>query len=118
MMGLQLGLTCVLITALEPASCFFAGSKAIITFRTTPRHVTPQNRAQSSSISMVAQAPIAWPDEVMTPLPDQPIRARILAVAPGDVASPFEDRGKAASWFEVCARAVECCGLMHAAGVS
>lgn len=115
-MGSRLGLTCVLITALEPVSCFLAGTtKAAIPCGIGPHggpqqqqhvhHVAHQNRAQTSpSISMVAQAqaPIAWPDEATTPLPDQPIRARILAVAPGEVASPFEDRGKAVPWFEVC----------------
>lgn len=101
-MGLHLGLTCVLIISLEPASCFFAGTKAVIPAGIAPQHVAHQNRAQTSSISMVAQAPIAWPDEVTTPLPDQPIRARILAVAPDGVASPFEDRGTAVPWFEVC----------------
>lgn len=102
-MGLRLGLACALASALAPASCFFTGTKAAIPSRVGPQHVAHQSRAQASSISMVAQAPIAWPDEVTTPLPDQPIRARILAVAPGDVASPFEDRGKAVPWFEVCA---------------
>lgn len=113
-MALHLGLTCALITALEPASCFLAGTKAAIPSGIGPQQhvVAHQHRAQASpSISMVAQAqaPIAWPDEATAPLPDQPIRARILAVAPGDVASPFEDRGKAVPWFEVCAFECLCC---------
>ena len=50
---------------------------------------------------MVAEAPIAWPDAMPTATLEQPIRARIVAVAPGDTASPFEDRGKPVPWFEV-----------------
>ncbi|CAM9746847.1 unnamed protein product [Ectocarpus sp. 8 AP-2014] len=53
-----------------------------------------------STTSMAAQA-VAWPDEVTAPSLDQPVRARILAVAPDGVASPFEDRGTAVPWFEV-----------------
>lgn len=50
---------------------------------------------------MVAQAPIAWPDAMPAPTLEEPVRARIVAVAPRDTASPFEDRGKAVPWFEV-----------------
>lgn len=50
---------------------------------------------------MAAQAPIAWPDAMPTETVEQPVRARIVAVAPSDTASPFEDRGKPVPWFEV-----------------
>lgn len=86
---------CLLLAALTPASCFFTGTQTVVPARISPRS------AASSSFSMAAQAPIAWPDEITTPLVDQPTRARILAVAPGDVASPFNDRGNSVPWYQV-----------------
>ena len=94
-MRLALESACVLLAALAPASCFFTGTKAVIPSRISPRATSP------SAVSMATQAPIAWPDEIIMPLPDQPIRARIIAVAPGDVASPFNDRGNSVPWYEV-----------------
>lgn len=100
---------CVLLAAVAPASCFLAGSRTFV-----PSHMAPSAKQQqqqqtsrimssTTSISMAAQQAVTWPDEVTAPSLDQPVRARILAVAPNGVASPFEDRGKAVPWFEVCA---------------
>ena len=98
-MGLGLGPACVLLSAIAPASCFFTGTNAVVS-RIVPRQA-PSSMNNIARMA-AAQAPIAWPDEITTPSLDQPIRARILAVAPGGVASPFEDRGKAVPWIEVC----------------
>lgn len=95
-MGLGLGPACVLLSALTPASCFFTGTTAVVS------RIAPRDAPSSMNTAIAMAAPIAWPDEVTTPSLDQPIRARILAVAPGGVASPFKDRGKAVPWIEVC----------------
>lgn len=96
MIGLGSSSACVLLAALAPASCFFTGTKAVIPSRISP------DAATSSSIRMAARAPIAWPDEITTTsLIDQPIRARIVAVAPAEANSPFNDRGTSVPWFEV-----------------
>lgn len=95
---------CALLAAAAPASCFLTGTRTLVPSRVAPS--AQQQQQQSSRImsttSMAAQA-VAWPDEVTAPSLDQPVRARILAVAPDGVASPFEDRGTAVPWFEVCA---------------
>lgn len=59
---------------------------------------------------MAAQAPIAWPDAMPTATLEQPVRARIVVVAPDDTPSPFEDRGKSVPWFEVRTQ-MACCKL-------
>lgn len=93
---------CLLLTV-APVAGFFPGSSLVpARMLITPR--SPSALVGAASPVMAASATasaIAWPDATPTPSMDQPIRARIVAVAPRDVASPFEDRGKAAPWFEV-----------------
>lgn len=98
MMRPGLGSACLILAALAPASCFFTGTKGVVPSRISPR---ASSSSSASAVGMATQAPIAWPDEITMPLADQPIRARIIAVAPGDVASPFNDRGKSVPWYEV-----------------
>lgn len=64
---------------------------------------------------MAVPAAIAWPDAMPTPTLDQPTRARIVAVSPRDVASPFDHRGEPVSWFEV---RIEIHPLVDSAGYS
>lgn len=78
------------IMAVTPAACF------------APGYMVPKSTGISIPRMVASAAPIVWPDANPTPSLDQAIRARIVVVTREDVASPFNDRGQAATWFEVC----------------
>ena len=80
-----------------PTECF-APSNVVPAIASGASH---NSKGFSPTRISASAAPIAWPDVRPTPSLDQPIRARIVAVAPEDMASPFKDREQAASWFEV-----------------
>lgn len=87
----------ICLLTVTPGACFLAGSH--------PRVLTPLPAEHSTvmvtKVGSGSTSSIAWPDAQPTPTLDGPIRARIVAIAPIDIDSPFEDRGKHAPWFEV-----------------
>lgn len=86
---------CILFVA--PAMCFITGN-------TPGAPILLPTRLTTAMVAKVApgkQRPVSWPDEHPTPSLDQPLTARIVAVAPADIDSPFEYKGKHPGWFEV-----------------
>lgn len=82
------------VMAVTPAACF------------APGYMVPKSRGIYVPKMVAPAVPVVWPDAKPTPSLDQPIRARIVVVTREDVASPFNDRGQAATWLEVCTNLV------------
>lgn len=104
----RLELCLVLLTLTPKVACFLVGTTTgIQSIRRVIRPSPATHHAQrQSAVHMVAPAEssttaIAWPDVMPTPSLNQPVRSRIVAVAPGSVDSPFNHRGKRVPWFEV-----------------
>lgn len=94
---LCLPLVCIL-SFISNVSSFLAGFHPMASRRGPAACHASRQLHMTGTVSTTA---IAWPDAMPTPSLEQPIRSRVVAVAPSSVDSPFSDRGKPVPWLEV-----------------